>query len=154
MHLNSELFQIKRLDREDVPIAKKLFQLFRDVFGQESRANPGEAYLKDLLGKPGFIIYAAMYGDEVAGGLTAYELPMWHSESSEMFLYDIAIRPEYQRIGLGKKLLLALMAYCRQAGIREMFVAADEDDTHALDFYHATGGKAAKVVHFTYNTDN
>jgi hypothetical protein len=28
--------------------------------------------------------------------------------------------------------------------------AADEADQHGLDFYHATGGKSAKVIHFNY----
>lgn len=32
-----------------------------------------------------------------------------------------------------------------------MFVAASEEDVHALDFYHSTGGEAEKVVHFNYS---
>ena len=41
---------------------------------------------------------------------------------------------------------------CRQKGVAEVFVAASEEDTHALDFYRSTGGAAEKVVHFTYFT--
>jgi aminoglycoside 3-N-acetyltransferase I len=43
-----------------------------------------------------------------------------------------------------------LKEYCKQNEIKEMFVAANEEDKNALDFYRSTGGNAEKVVHFNY----
>lgn len=91
--------------------------------------------------------------NEIVGGLTAYELPEYYSGESEIFIYDIAIRREFQRKGFGRKLLIILEDYCRQSGIKVMFVAANEEDENALDFYHSTGGKADKVIHFNYFFD-
>lgn len=151
--MNSKEFQIKRLGKSDSEMARQLFLIFGKVFARENPTTAGASYLEGLLAKPGFIVYAALHQDEIVGGLTAYELPMYYSESSEMFIYDIAIQPEFQRKGLGTKLLSTLQEYCRQHGIREMFVAASEEDTHAIYFYQSTGGEAEKVVHFTYDVN-
>lgn len=87
----------------------------------------------------------------VAGGATAYVLAPYHARMPELFIYDVAIATQHQRKGLGAKLIAALKDYCRENNIGEMFVPAHEEDTHALDFYRSTGGKAEKVVLFTYD---
>ena len=150
MKFSNEAVQIKRLTTEDILIFKKLIHLFREVFEMKTPGIIKESYLKNLLEKQEFIAYAIIYENEVIGGLTAYELPMYYSGYSEVFIYDIAIQPEFQRKGLGKKLLLTLKEYCRQNGIKEIFVAANEEDKHALNFYKSIGGNAESVVHFNY----
>ena len=46
-----------------------------------------------------------------------------------------------------------LRARARAAGIDTVFVPADRDDAHALDFYRALGGTAAAVTMFEFGTD-
>lgn len=143
-------FQIKRLGKEDVLIAQKLNLLFEEVFEKENAPSAKASYLMELLEKPDFIAYAAIRGNEIIGGLTAYELPMYYFESIEIFIYDIAVKPEFQRKGLGKKLLSTLNEYGRQIGAKDIFVDASKEDEHAVDFYRTSGGKGEKVVQFTY----
>ena len=145
-------FQIKRLEKHDVPLLKKLIDIFDDVFENAVHSVASETYLQMLLEKSEFIALAAVPGEEVLGGLTAYELPMYYTEESELYLYDIAVKTDSQRKGIGKKLLSALSDYCRQHEIREMFVEAHEEDQHAVDFYHTAGGHPEKVVHFNFPT--
>jgi aminoglycoside 3-N-acetyltransferase I len=149
-----EAFQIKKLGKQDVLIFRKLIDLFHQVFEVENPKQAEESYLANLLEKPDFIAMCVVVENELAGGLTAYELPMYYANESELFIYDIAIRPEFQKKGLGRELLKFLEKYCRQQNIRVMFVAANEEDEHALEFYHATGGKAERVVHFNYLFDS
>ena len=141
---------IKRLKPEDLLLFQKLIRIFDEVFELNGSGIPEESYLESLLQKDAFIAFAAMSDQEVAGGLTAYELPKYHSASSEIFIYDIGIRPAFQRKGVGKELLKVVKDYARRKGITEVFVAAHEEDTHALDFYHAAGGLPEKVVHFDF----
>ncbi|RDC64002.1 GNAT family N-acetyltransferase [Adhaeribacter pallidiroseus] len=68
-------------------------------------------------------------------------------------MYDIAVKPAFQRKGIGRQLLDTLLHYSQQNGFINVFVPANEEDTHALDFYHATGGNPEKVVYFTYVTN-
>jgi aminoglycoside 3-N-acetyltransferase I len=144
--------KIKRLTKKDILLFKRLIQLFEEVFEDGKVEKVKKSYLKSLLADEAFVAYVAIVDDKVAGAVAAFELPMYYYRGSEMFIYDIAVKPEFQRKGIGKKLLKALILYCKKKNIREIFVAADEEDAHALKFYQSTGGKAGKVVHFNFRT--
>jgi aminoglycoside 3-N-acetyltransferase I len=142
-------FQIEYLTKELVADFEALVNLFNMVFEEESKIG-SEVHLLNLLSRENFIALAALTENEVVGGLTAYELPMYYSDSSEIFLYDLAVKPEYQRMGIGKGLLQALKDHCRENEIKEFFVMAHEEDEHAVEFYRSTGGKSEKVINFVY----
>jgi aminoglycoside 3-N-acetyltransferase I len=139
-----------RLTAADRVIARRLFVLMADVF-EEPGAPLGDAYLDRLLGREDFWAIAAFEGDDIIGGITAHTLPMTRSEASEIFIYDIAVRGDRQRQGVGRRLLQALREAAAATGIDELFVAADNEDDHALDFYRAVGGAAAPVTMFTFD---
>lgn len=150
MKVMNNNFEIKSLGENQEAHFQKLIRLFDKVFEKENTENASRSYLKSQLQNPDFLAFVVISGGEVIGGLTAYILPMYSAEYSEIFIYDIAVEPQFQRKGFGKKLILFLQDYCKQNGIREMFVQAHQEDEHALEFYHSTGGKAEKVVNFTY----
>jgi aminoglycoside 3-N-acetyltransferase I len=122
--------RLKTGDREH---ARKLFTLMAEVFAEDAE-ELRDAYLDRLLGREDFWAIAAFAG-----------------ESSELFLYDIAVRVDQQRRGVGRALLAALREQAAAQGITEVFVAADDEDTHALDFYRALGGDPAPVTFFTFS---
>ncbi|MDN5217013.1 GNAT family N-acetyltransferase [Fulvivirgaceae bacterium BMA12] len=142
--------EIKQLTKHDLTDFQQLVVLFMEVFEHEGNTIPGAPYLKRLLARDDFIAFVVKIDDTVVGGLTAYELRKYYSEISEIFIYDIAVQPKFQRKGLGKRLLSALRDYCGTSKINEIFVAADQDDQQAVDFYHTTGGRAERVLHFNY----
>jgi aminoglycoside 3-N-acetyltransferase I len=137
------------LTKEDLSEFIALLQLFNTVFEEESKIG-SEANLLNLLNNKFFIALVAIDEDKVVGGLTAYEIPLYYSDNSEIFLYDLAVKPNYQRMGIGKGLLQRLKEHCIANGIKTFFVMAHEEDEHAIEFYHATGGKGEKVVNFLY----
>jgi aminoglycoside 3-N-acetyltransferase I len=143
-------FKIKRLHTKDVKLFGKLIELFQKIFEMKNTTPKGESYLKKILANPQFIAFTAFRENKVIGGLTGYELPMYYSKQSEIFIYDVGIKPEFQRKGVGKMLLSALKEYGKQNGVKEIFVAAHAEDRHALKFYKAINGKPEKVVHFNY----
>ena len=144
--------EIKRLTKENIYEFKSLIHLFNIVFEEESKIG-SEANSLSLLNNKAFVALAAVDGETVVGGLTAYELPMYYSDNSEIFLYDLAVSPDHQRMGVGKELLHGLKEHCRAKGIKTFFVMAHEEDAHAIEFYRATGGKAEKVVNFVYDME-
>ena len=147
---NKQSFEIKQLVKDDLATLKSLIHLFNTVFEEENPTIASDAHLLKLLNGSVFIAIVAFSENEVVGGLTAYESPMAYSESSEIMLYDMAVKPEYQRTGIGKELIENLKEYCVQNKIETFFVMAHEEDIHALEFYHAMGGKSEKVVNFLY----
>lgn len=144
--------EIKHLTKKDLSIFNSLINLFNLVFEEEPKIG-SEANSLRLLENERFIALVALAKDEIAGGLTAYELPMYYSDSSEIFLYDLAVKAEYQRMGIGKRLIQKLKEYSVRKGMQSFFVMAHEEDEHAVEFYHATGGKAEKVVNFVYELE-
>jgi aminoglycoside 3-N-acetyltransferase I len=67
------------------------------------------------------------------------------------YLYDLAVLPEYQRKGVGKKLINFTNSYCKERGFEEVYVQADKADDYALDFYRSTNPtKEEDVSHFYY----
>lgn len=142
--------QVRRLTAGERELARRLFALMADVF--EEPAEPlGDAYLDRLLRRDDFWALAAFAGDAIVGGLTAHTLPMTRAERSEIFIYDVAVRGDHQRQGVGRRLMTALRDEAAACGITDLFVPADDDDLHALDFYRALGGVPSPVTFFTFS---
>jgi aminoglycoside 3-N-acetyltransferase I len=141
--------RLKRLKAGDREPAKALFTLMAEVFEEDSE-ELSDSYIDRLLGREDFWAIAAFVDDDLVGGITAHSLPMTRTQSSEIFIYDIAVRSAHQRKGIGRRLVAELRAQAAGMGIRELFVPADNEDVHALDFYRALGGEAAPVTIFTF----
>jgi aminoglycoside 3-N-acetyltransferase I len=139
----------KRLASSDRVEAMKLFEMMAEVFSEES-VPLTEQYIDHLLGRRDFWAIAAFASEEIIGGITAHALPMTRTASYELFIYDIAVRAEFQHQGVGKSLVSALREQALSLGIQEVFVAADNADTNALDFYRALGGRSSAVTIFTF----
>jgi aminoglycoside 3-N-acetyltransferase I len=144
--------RLKRLKAGDRELARALFILMTEVF-EEGSGVLSDGYIDRLLGREDFWAIAAFVDDAIVGGLTAHTLPMTRAEYSEIFIYDIAVRSEHQRKGIGRRLMEELRAQAAGMGIRDLFVPADNEDVHALDFYRALGGEAAPVTIFTFSDD-
>lgn len=144
--------RIERLTATDIGRAQQLFLIMGEVF--ETDPEPlSPSYLTRLLHRDDFWALAASIDGQTVGGLTAFTLPLTRTEQSELFIYDIAVQPQHQRQGIGRQLVSALRAQATAAGITVAWVPADNEDTHALDFYHALGGTAAPVTIFTFTDE-
>jgi aminoglycoside 3-N-acetyltransferase I len=151
MNFEVEKLKVRQLTQADLSAFILLIRLFNSVFETDESAIGSEMNLLKLLSNDNFVAIAAFYENEPVGGLTAYELPMYYSENSEIFLYDLAVKPDYQRRGIGKSLIRHLRDYCTDHGIHEFFVLAHAEDEHAVEFYRSTGGKSEEVVNFLYH---
>ncbi|WP_285058503.1 GNAT family N-acetyltransferase [Pedobacter ginsengisoli] len=130
---------------------KQLVQLYASVFEMEDFKIPDNDYLQSLLEKESISFFVATDASgQVLGGLTAYMLPSVYYTACEVYIYDLAVDQQWQRKGIGRKLIDSLKQFCKGLGCRYIFVQADLEDQHAIDFYHATGGLREEVVHFDY----
>src|SRR4051812_29002630 len=123
--------QTRRLKAGERDVARQLFTLMADVFGEGS-GDLSDGYLDGLLQRESFWAIAAYAGEELVGGITAHTLPMTRTESLELFIYDLAVREDFQRRGVGRALVTGLREAAAAAGIHDVFVPADNEDTHAL----------------------
>lgn len=144
--------RIDRLTVTELSRARELFLTMASVF--EVHADPlSDRYLARLLGRDDFWALAASIDGRTVGGLTAHTIPLTVAEASEVFIYDLAVVSEHQRQGIGRQLVTTLRSLAAAAGISVVFVPADNEDAHALDFYRAVGGTAAPVTIFTFSDE-
>lgn len=147
--MNSAI-EVRRLGPGDVTLARQTLRLMADVFDEPS-GSLSEGYVAGLLARADFWVLAALRDGAPVGGLTAHALPMTRNEATELFIYDLAVQPASQRRGVGRALVESLRAMATAHGITVCFVPADNDDTHAIDFYRAIGGSEAAVTIFTFD---
>ncbi len=148
--------KIRRLRHGDEALARAMFSTMAEVFGEDSESPKSngpldDAYVRGLLGRGEFWALVALDEDVVVGGITAHALPMTRSQDTELFIYDLAVRTDRQRRGIGRRLVTELLDQARAEGIGITFVPADNEDTHALEFYRSVGGEESPVTFFTFS---
>jgi aminoglycoside 3-N-acetyltransferase I len=121
----------KRLQPGDRDLARGLFALMADAF-EEACEVLGDRYLDQLLAREDFWALAAFDGDEIIGGITAHTLPMTRTETAEMFIYDLAVRRDRRRTGVGRHLVATLREKAAARGIGTLFVAVDDGETRRM----------------------
>jgi len=148
-HKDGLEIEVRRLVAGDESVAKHVFVMMAHEF-REPTEELSDAQVKALLTDGRFWVIAALAGDDVVGGTTAHTIPMTHRAGSGLFVYDIAVRADHRRRGVGRALMRELQAQAATLSINELFVLADNDDAHALDFYRALGGVASAVTMFDF----
>jgi aminoglycoside 3-N-acetyltransferase I len=143
--------EIEILKSNDIDKLNELISVFENVFEMENFKRPSITHFQKLLNGDNFLAIIAKTEGQIIGGLTVYLLPQYYSERPLAYLYDLAVLTEYQRKGIGKKLIEFTIEYCKHQGYEELFVQADKVDGYALDFYRLTKPTAEEqVVQFSY----
>ena len=96
---------------------------------------PGEAAA--YLAEPNVLHWIAEDGGVVVGELLCHLLLMPSDEGRELLLYSIGVRSSHRRLGVGSALVGEMRRWMRAAGVREVWVLADNAGAEA--FYAACG---------------
>ncbi|MGF7117694.1 GNAT family N-acetyltransferase [Methanobacterium oryzae] len=128
----------------------KLIKLYENVFQMEPFQYPSHDYLEKILKNENTIFVVAKYEEEIIGGLTAHELASTYFEVNEVYVYDLAVRQDFQRKGIGTRLIDKLKKFSCSKGDKEIFLQADIGDDYAIDFYKKIGGVPEDVIHFSF----
>ena len=135
-------YEYRQLVRGDARLFVDLLRVFGDAFGEPEtygKAVPGTAYLNRLLGKGHFIAVIAMCGEEVVGGLVAYQLDKFEQERREIYIYDLAVAEAHRRKGVATGLISKLQESAAERDVYVIFVQADLEDAPAIALYQSLG---------------
>ncbi|MGZ7136398.1 MAG: GNAT family N-acetyltransferase [Methanobacterium sp.] len=128
----------------------KLIKLYENVFEMKPFQYPSHEYLKKILKNENTIFVVAKYEEEIIAGLTAHQLPSTYFEANEVYVYDLAVHQDFQRKGIGTRLLVELKKISCNKGDKEIFLQADIEDGYAIEFYKEIGGIPENVIHFSF----
>ena len=111
---------VRRLGRGDEAVVRAL-----------AECEPQTALLADEWA----IFLVAFDGEAPVGFVLAYELPRRHGDASILLVYEIEVREDRRRSGVGTALMEELATLARGRGIREGFVLTEESNEVAMAFY-------------------
>ncbi len=141
---------IKHLTPTDAALFDGMLDMFAAAFEDEqgySSTRPDPDYITRLLGSSTFIALCAVDGDQVVGGLAAYELMKFEQARSEIYIYDLAVASTHRRQAIATGLIGTLQAIAQQRGAYVIFVQADHGDDPAIALYTKLGVRE-DVLHF------
>jgi aminoglycoside 3-N-acetyltransferase I len=143
-------YRVQRLLSGDLVLMHGMLGMFGAAFEDPDsydKKRPSDAYLQKLLASETFIALAALSGDQVVGGLAAYELQKFEQERSEIYIYDLAVADSHRRLGIATALIQELRGMAKQRGAYVVFVQADYVDPPAIALYTKLGTRE-EVLHF------
>lgn len=143
-------FRICQLAPDDVALMEALLTVFGEAFDEAEtygRNRPSGDYLRRLLGSDYFIALVALKGNDVVGGIAAYELKKFEQERSEIYIYDLAVAAAHRREGIATALIQELKSIAAARGAYVIFVQADRGDDPAIALYTKLGVRE-EVLHF------
>lgn len=146
---------VRRLSAHDADGLGRLNALFADAFDDADTylGQPPDAdWVRQALADPRVIALVAELGNDVVGGLVAYELPKLERRRSEVYLYDLAVAASHRRRGIATRLIDALRAIAREQGAWVVYVQADHGDEPAIALYTKLGVRE-DVMHFDLPLD-
>lgn len=67
-------------------------------------------------------------------------------DGTRAYFYRLAVDPQEQGTGIGRKLVEALEARFRQRGVNRVLIMVNQDNEEVIPFYHSLGYELQKYV--------
>jgi ribosomal protein S18 acetylase RimI-like enzyme len=123
--------RIARLARGDEQVVLDAADLFDSA--------PTEEWTARFLSSDGHHLLVAFGDDDAHMGFVSGVETTHPDKGTEMFLYELAVHPDYRNRGVGRALAGALGEVARERGCYGMWVLTDSDNAAALAAYGAAG---------------
>jgi ribosomal protein S18 acetylase RimI-like enzyme len=132
--------QIARAGLDDIDLLLALMHDFYAESGFALDRPPHDRAFRQLLANPALgAVWIARHKGAPAGHVVlAVRFTMEHAGLSG-YVDDLYVRPQFRRLGIGRRLLDAVTSECRSRGCRSLQVEVASDNLPALALYAACG---------------
>ena len=104
------------------------------------------------LSAPGHHMVVAVHDGEVVGQVAAV-VHRHPNKPSELFIDEVGVAPAFQRQGIARGLLDAMLALGKELGCAEAWVGTETDNVPARRLYESFGAKAETFLMYTYDLE-
>ena len=94
---------------------------------------------------PGITSFVAKHGGQVVGLVQLVRRPPAHKRYAGHWLFSLAVRTRYRRMGIGHELSGAVVDRAREEGAREILVRVHEDNRPAVRLYRKLGFQTTTI---------
>jgi ribosomal protein S18 acetylase RimI-like enzyme len=135
---------VRRLGPGDEDIVQ-LLAAQNTLFDEEriepvTKPPPTDQSASDLLASGDDHLLVAFEGDDPIGFVLAHELKRRDGEGRRLFVYEVGVRYDRRRQGVGRRLLEETLRIGSDRGIAKAFVITNEANEAATALYRAVGG--------------
>ena len=116
------------------------------LFDEPVRADQAEAFLAD----PANVIVLA-YDGALAVAMATGTVLRHPDKPPSMFINEVGTRESHLRMGLGRKVTLALIGIARERGCAGIWLGTEPDNDAALALYRSMAGREVPGVFFGWD---
>lgn len=89
------------------------------------------------------IAYGAFEENEIIGYIWAY--PYTFREERRIYISECSVRDEYQRRGIGRKMMMLVEKRAKEEGFPALYLHAEADSPDAVRFYESNGYSKERI---------
>ena len=136
---------IRCMREEDIPEILALDKQFVGEGRALTYSDPVESYIGGSLA----LSQVAEVQGRIAGFLLCRLAEYQPGEPEGVWIQLLGVHPDYQRRGIGQRLVRHLMEQCRETGLREMTVLANRYDDVLRAFFTSLGFRQGELVSYS-----
>lgn len=125
--------EVRRLGVEDAAIACEVACVHKDRVVEVD-------YMRRFLANPRNHLVVAFCDGQIAGFALGYETDRVDRDQTQMCLYEVDVRQDHRRKGVGRAVVNELKRICKANNCVNMWVITDESNEPAKRLYSSTGG--------------
>lgn len=126
--------EFRKLSLSDLYIVLQMEKDFRNGFIVEENA-------RQFLLNSNNWIFACIQGKRIIGFAYGYELNRLDNKGNMLYIHEVGVLPEYQRQGIGFKILTDIKNLCKLTGICRFFLFTQKSNIAACALYEKAGGE-------------
>ena len=130
---------VRPAELADLPRLAGLFDAYRQFYGQPSRLQRAEAFLRERLEKGDARIFIAEHEGRIEGFTQLYPSFSSLSMGPIWVFNDIYVDPEARNAGIGSALLERAHRLAEETGAAHMTLATARDNRSAIELYGKMG---------------
>ena len=133
-------FKIIKATKENIHQVGKLFDLYRQFYKYKSNVHESTNYISERISNNESIIFLALTeNNNSAGFVQLYETFGSLHLGKIIILYDLYVKEEFRKHGIGKKLMEKSEEYAKSIGAKSIELSTAKDNLSAQSLYEKIG---------------